>query len=390
MLFAVIAQISPYWSIIKIDPRHPLEYGEHTWTAWAMDDFLNRRREPAKVVFLGSSLMLTPLSVADAKFLDQNLDATAHHQSLYFNDLIKQQSGRSVNSFNFALPGEMPSDAFLITKTLLCGKEKPEMIVYGVGPRDFMDNLLASPTATDPYRCLSPLTDDNERRHFLGNRTFWDQLSHLIGEIFDPSNKRQELSTGAQVFVKALVGKQLVGSKSSQSIHGLLPRYHPMEIAEGESLFKPENGIDQDRFKNNLEEYRQRYRVLNWDTFLTQFNFLAMLLQEARLQNTRVVLVEMPVTSVNRQLIPEFVWNSYQASLRVITRSNGAIFVDLQGSNLFTDDDFGDTVHLNTTGGTKMLNFLAKDLSKEARLRIIETTKTDTHSKIAATDYSGL
>jgi hypothetical protein len=171
----------------------------------------------------------------------------------------------------------------------------------------------------------------------------------------------------------------------------LLPRYHPMEIAAGESFFKPEYRLDKGRFTNNLEEYRQRYGVLNWDTFLTQFNFLAMLLQEARVQNTKVVLVEMPVTSVNRRLIPKFVWNSYQASLRVITRSKGASLVDLQGSNLFTDDDFGDTVHLNTTGGTKMLNFLAKDLCKEASsFRTIETTTTDTHSKIAATGYSGL
>lgn len=51
----------------------------------------------------------------------------------------------------------MPSDAYLITQLLLGYKDHPKLIVYGVGPRDFVDNLLTSATSTDPYRCLSKI-----------------------------------------------------------------------------------------------------------------------------------------------------------------------------------------------------------------------------------------
>jgi Protein of unknown function (DUF1574) len=390
LCFVLICQLVSHCTILKIDPRFPLKYGEHTWTAWAIDDFLNKRKGAAKVIFLGSSLMLTPLNTADAKFLDRNLDATEHHESCYFNELIRRKTGNNVSNFNFALPGEMPSDAFLITESLLGKEKKPKMIVYGVGPRDFMDNLLANPTTTDPYRYLSPLSSDTKGKSSFNERSWEEQLRYLIGQIFDPSEKREELSTGARLISRNFADRQLRFAKMSQTIRSLLPCYHPMEIAPGESIFKADNSLAKDRFVNSLEEYRKRYGALNWNTYLTQFYFLTKLLEQARLQHIEVVLLEMPVTSVNRKLIPSVIWNSYQANLRVLARSKGARFIDLQNSQRFTDDDFGDTVHLNTVGGTKMLEILVDNLLGEDELEKKEAVTRKEQKKIAATKYGGL
>lgn len=98
------------------------DFPVNTWTTWAIKDFLSPGKK-SDVVFMGSSLMLVPLDGTDADFLGHRIDASAHHQSCYFEDRFKRYSGLSVASYNFALPGEMPSDAALITKFLLKGEK---------------------------------------------------------------------------------------------------------------------------------------------------------------------------------------------------------------------------------------------------------------------------
>ena len=120
----------------------PADFAFNTWTTWSIKDYLGHTKAP-DVVFLGSSLMLVPLDGVDADYMRKDIDAARHHQSLFFENHFKKYTGKEVSSFNFALPGEMPSDAYLITRFLLEGKKAPKVLVYGVGPRDFMDNLYA-------------------------------------------------------------------------------------------------------------------------------------------------------------------------------------------------------------------------------------------------------
>jgi hypothetical protein len=345
---------------------------ERTWTSVAVESFYRDLIKAPQVVFLGSSLMLTPLNMTDAKILGRTLDGSRHHQSIYFGALVKKLTGREINTFNFSLPGEMPSDAYLITKLLLRGTKKPEVIIYGVGPRDFMDNLLDSPVATDPYRYLSKLDSHGPDSSFVGHR--WDQqLDYWLTRLVYPYGKKEDISTQAQLRLQKLLISNLcastgVGQLTWKQKRTLLGQSHTMEIAEGECLFYPVIAHDANRFNDNLGEYKQRYGVLNWNTFLVQLNFLAKLLDTARAQHINAVIVAMPITSVNRRLIPEFTWQAYKSSLRVITISKAARFVDLESSDQFCDDDFGDTVHLNTIGGIKLVQVLVEQLLQDGKL----------------------
>jgi hypothetical protein len=348
--------------------------GERTWTTWAIDRFCRLPSAP-QVVLLGSSLVLTPINLADAQILGKTLDGSEHHESVYFSQLVKQLTGKRIQAFNFALPGEMPSDAFLITKLLLKGPKRPSVIVYGVGPRDFMDNLLVGPTATDPYRYLSRLGSHIPDPAFTGNR--WDQkVDGFFSRAIYLYGNREDLATRFDYTFKKFVSEQIPPDLqdhqlNSGQLHILFPLYHPMSIAPGECVFRPMTEQTGPRFKDNLEEYRRRYGTLNWETFLGQLKFLADFLDLARKQHTEAVIVSMPITTVNRSLIPPLAWDAYKHSLRVITVSKGARFVDLDESKQFTDSDFGDTVHLNTVGGIKLVqlivaNVLQKDCLKSA------------------------
>ena len=72
-----------------------------------------------------------------------------------------------------------------------------------------------------------------------------------------------------------------------------------------------------------------------------------------------MLVVSMPITSVNRSLLPDHVFALYKNNLRVVSKLFGARYLDLDEMKCFNDQDFGDTVHLNTFGSNKMIKLIS-------------------------------
>jgi hypothetical protein len=344
------------------------QFPERTWASWAIEDFQKLPRP--QVVFLGSSLVLVPLAGVDANFLNQKLDGSQHHRSVYFEQNFSKALGHDVHSFNFALPGEMPSDAYLITDFLLEGGKKPDLLVYGLGPRDFMDNVLPSPAATDPFRSLSRLGDISSMLERM--MPDWiDRLNYQMARIFYLYGKREDLSQEFATFAQKKLNRVLPVPPGSSPYtvamrRQLLPFYRPSELNASEAFFRPSAG---EKFADNLAEYRKRYATVKWDTFTTQMRFFAELLDVAKEREIKVVIVSMPITDLNRSLIKDYAWDAYRHSVHVLATLKGATFVDLQGSGKFRTADFMDTVHLHAGGGQKMLDELIASLSNNPSVR---------------------
>ncbi len=355
---------------------------EQTWTEWAVDDF-EKQAQPAPIIILGSSLVLTPVNLADANYLNAPVNGALHHRSDLLNSLLatSQQSGTS--NFNFALPGLMPSDAYLITKFLLSKGEEHKLIIYGVGPRDFVDNLLASPASTDPYRCLSKYFREtrDEKTKFCA-RNWQAQLENFFGCYLPLLENRGELLTQLykqsqneiSILTTILAPNTTLTKLTVAHVHSLLPDYNPMSINISQAIFLPNPKMDPERFTRNLNEYKLRYGKVNWDTFACQSQFFLDFLKTAREKNINVLVLAMPVTSVNRQLLPEYVFTAYKQNLSVLTKTYGATFIDLDSSGKFSDEDFGDTVHLSTTGSIKLIHAIAESI---AQYKLLEVHKTD-------------
>lgn len=77
--------------------------------------------------------------------------------------------------------------------------------------------------------------------------------------------------------------------------------------------------------------------------------------------------------------MPDYVFAAYKQNLGVLTKTYGASFVDLDSSGKFNDDDFGDTVHLSTTGSIKLIRSIAESI---VQYQLLETNKTD-HKRLA-------
>lgn len=338
-----------------------------SWTAWTIKSFLESKKTP-DVVFLGSSLVLVPLDGVDADFLSRKVDGSQHHHSCYFESGFKAATGVDVTSFTFALPGEMPSDAFLIVDNLLKGAKKPKVIVYGVGPRDFLDNLLPSPSATDPFRFLSRFGEIDP----IASRTMPDwpeRLSYELGKWVFFYGQREALATGAVTEFSRLANKLVPLPRGCQVISAddrrlLAPEYRPCEVGPGQALFRPSTTKDWTSFSSdNISEYKKRYAKLKWNTYLTQMEFFADTLESARRKGITTVVVMMPVTDINRSLLSDLNWNAYRKGVLGLAQRKGAAVIDLSETDYFERSDFMDTVHLHSLGGRKWLDLLVSSLS---------------------------
>lgn len=361
--------VSFFWAAAELGKLSPADFAFRTWTACAIDEFLSNAEPRPKLDFIGSSLMLVPLGGVDADYLNRAIDAPHHHHSVYVESTLKKLTGADISTFNFALPGEMPSDAYLITKFLLKGEKKPDVLVYGVGPRDFLDNLLPSPGATDPYQYLSRFGDVQSRIDQIAPD--WQQrLNYELGRVFYPYGKKNDLALDFTRSVTAVIDRLLPGAKpiSIAARRSLLPDYKPFEVGKNDCLFRPSTA-DSRRFTDNIGEYRKRYKELKWDTYLSQMRFMADLLNTAREQGVQVVIVAMPITEINRNLMSDLAWETYRKGVKVLALSKGATYIDMQGSNQFKLEDFGDTVHLHSGGGRKLLDLICAKLADNISVR---------------------
>ncbi|MBS1992182.1 MAG: hypothetical protein JSS83_16785 [Cyanobacteria bacterium SZAS LIN-3] len=354
----------------NFDRLKPADFAFNTWTTWAIKDFLGRPQTP-DVVFLGSSLMLVPLDGVDADYTNKTIDGSAHHRSLFFEDHFKKYSGKAVNSFNFALPGEMPSDAYLITRFLLEGKHAPKVLVYGVGPRDFMDNLLPSPSATDPFVYLSRFGDWSDHAALI-TPDWQERLNFELTRLFYTYGQRSQMALDINRAALALLDKiapkppsKMTDLEIYSMRRSIMPDYRPFEVAPNTCLFTPTTDANRPKFLDNIDEYRKRYKKLKVETFNGQMSFLQDILAIAKARGIHVMLYAMPITDINRGLLSDQSWELYRSRLRAIASQSGASFLDMHESGAFKISDFQDTVHLHSGGGAKLLDMMAQTIAKD-------------------------
>jgi hypothetical protein len=366
----------------------PEDFPVLSWTGWTVKQFLGEP-ERSNVVFLGSSLVLVPLDGVDADYLNRKVDGSQHHHSAYFENRWEALTGSKTKTYTFALPGEMPSDAYLIVKNLLKGTKQPDVIVYGVGPRDFLDNLLPSPSATDPFKYLSRFGSIEP----IASRVMPDwqeRMNFELGRVFCLYGNREQLSASGAKLASSILQKSFpnVGTISYDDRHLLIPEYHPCEVCAGQAFFRPTTPKERETFADNIAEYKKRYGTLKWDTYLTQMEFFGDTLQEARKRGIKTVVVSMPITDLNRSLLNDKSWLAYRDGVLLMAKRKGAVVVDLSESKLFSRSDFMDTVHLHSGGGKRWLDLVSEAMAAEPK--IVSTLSLDVAQSRTKTDPTSL
>lgn len=334
----------------------------HTWVWWATEEFLSQTRAP-DVVLLGSSLLMHPVSREDANFLGHDIDYVKHHRSNYLEHLLQQRGAPEVTCYNFALPGGMVSDDYMLTRALLV-KRKPAVIVLGLSLRDFIDNGVHCAGATPAFKYLRRYTSIDDIAD-ISMPQIWQKFDYVFGKAVYLWGKKLDLQVVLAEQTKQKLGPLYSKWFAPSALAAADPaRNQPSnlraEVEEGMMIVKHDQPYS---YEDNSNEYKKRYRSPNERGCAVQSFFFDKLLQLANQTGIKVLIVNMPLTDVNHKLMPPGSYEHYLALLKDESARYNCTFVNLDDGHSFQRKDYYDTAHMNADGGKVLLHMLADDLT---------------------------
>lgn len=337
---------------------HQPFYGSWCW--WLTKEYVDTQPSP-DVVVLGSSQINTAVLATDAHESQQVIDTLTHREITSLERRLNDVSGGNLKAFNAAIAGSVASDYYMVAKALFGGYAKPKLVIIGVSPRDFIDNQLPVASATDPFRFFSQFVDTGK----LTELAYPDPITRLNAQIaltFDKLPLRQ---------VHSIVDTYLLGQKKDEtkkhSGNALLAA-----VSNAAQVVKPGEWMIPANmppiYVDNSYEYVKRYKDPNPPTYPIQLAFFDELLSWLAKENVKVLVVGMPTRPENRALLPPAFWSNYRITLKALCERNGAYFVDNSHCSDFEKSDFVDTVHMNASGGAKILDVFAEGIAKRQDL----------------------
>lgn len=322
------------------------------------------------IVLFGSSLMMIPQAAAEADYLGKAVDPVVNPYSTLLGDSIHtREHNLSPICFNFALPGGMISDHYMIVRTLFTPDSSPKVAVLGITLRDFIDNGVESAASTPAFNYLSRFVNQQERKE-------------LMMQAMPQLNQRGEYYLNSALYLYGnRIPLQVVGrNTAAQLAKDILPEsidkpaetsqttnlsldpealFKGLEVLPGAFFIQPNSTIV---WRDNSREYRKRFKTPHLSLFETEKRFLKMTLRELEKRGVRVLIVNMPLTEGNKKLMPPGSYERYLKFLDSLEVKGKVHLLNLDNGK-FENTDFMDTAHMNANGGKKLIAAIAKELS---------------------------
>ncbi len=354
------------------------DYPYRSWTWWIVQH-LRSMPEKFDIALVGSSLLLGSLNQCDADFAEKNIDATTHHRSLYLDARLHSIFAQDYLTFNAATPGQVPSDSYLLTKTMLLFKQHPRLIIYGFAPRDFLDSRLLSPADTEPFRYLTRFipTDEIAPEIYGLKLASVDRLLHnliyLYGNALDIQMCFNKILDSN---LQWLVAAQPAVSYTKRL--ELLPSYKAVELVPGGMLSTPSHGKVSGAWKrDNLDDYRERYRRPNSQSEARQISFLKRLISLCQANKINLLLVNMPLSQMNIDLLGKDRYNHLVGTIASICRDYETSFIDIGSETKFGNELFEDSAHLSGKGARQFIDLLTEKIGADRVLAKVLASKSD-------------
>jgi hypothetical protein len=350
----------------------PYKFPYRGWMWWTFND-LRKNPQLHNIALLGSSLMVSATAGSEANYLNRKIDNTSYHQNKYLDDKLTYLFGGRFSTFNLSAPGQMPSDALLSLKAMINIAERPDIVIYGIAPRDFLDSTLASPLNTEHFRYLRRLVNVDDIVTGLF-RSIFEKLDWWLGRnfyLYGSSLDFKMLFTDAiQDFANRFIPTPATTHPFTWWDRvRLIPNYVPGEIHAEAIMTSPIKSTGDVHWTDNTKEYIERYRKPDPNIYHTQFYFLQKLAQYCHRERIELVLVNMPLTSYNIGLLNAQTYFNYMEALLGFGAKNNVPVVNLCDLSHYQNSDFHDSVHLNGFGGKKFFDALVLSLNDNQRTK---------------------
>ncbi len=322
--------------------------------------------------------MVSAVAGCDANYLNKNLDQTEHHGAAYVDHVLGTAFGGRFKTIDLAIPGQMPSDAYMILRAAMDLKQYPKVVFYGIAPRDFIDSTLKSASDTETFQYLSRVVDVRP----IADRLYKEPLTKF-NRVLEKNvflyGQSLHLQIAETKVLTNFIDKVLPTPRTRHPFtywdrQKLLPDYKKCELYPTAMIASPlEQTFSTSRFTDNTNDYIERYKHPRPEIFKTQMFFLGQVANLCRDNRSQLVLLNMPLTRKNVDILGNTRYNEYLASISEFSNQNAVPFFDLNDLSKYSIEDFHDLVHLNGTGAKKffddMGNAMPRDPKTAALLR---------------------
>lgn len=346
------------------------------------------------VVFISSSLGISAANLADHKKYGQpelkieNYLAYDKYRSL--DDAIAKHTGKKTSTINFSNAASLVSEDLLIAREAVRLRGKPAVIVLGIAPRDFLDHYT---NAYHRSRLAQILMARQVTDLWRFNKTAQENLDTNMAKIWPYYSQRvehkdlaiklacQRLNRSADLFSavsRAPAGDNqlspIAPAEASTSKEKTAP---PAGNGIIEILFgkKKESASDagvgtirdtpptEEILKKFDSDYRGRYLPLDMDRWTLEIKSLREFVEFANEKKIPLLIVGMPLSPRNRELIPAQFLQKHLKEVEEITTNQPYVrFINLLEDPQFLAEDYSDTVHLRSSGSLKLVEMIGADL----------------------------
>lgn len=345
-------------------------------------EFLSSNTKP-DVLVLGSSLPMTAIAHWDSKFVGgidiKDLDnVRSYTKACYLEYLIEKQCRHKVSVANLTCVACMASDATLILSRTLDTGKMPKLVLYGVAPRDLVDNSVPEIGKTPAFevladwKCLKDLLDSHvssiDIRDFLISTAWYyykvkaDYRTFFIHLVCSWLNRPSSIYAATRENLRE-DGKTKVVQDYSQ------PSQSVAEIAaKAENALKTKlPAITYARIPNlvkaDLLYYDNRYNPPNFRRLNNELKHLEKMSKLCQEHGIELVVFNMPITQWNKRLISPKLYTRYKSGISDLCRCSHTKFIDLDEGQSFIMEDFYDSAHTNYRGGKKIQDRLISALN---------------------------
>lgn len=382
---------------------------------------LKEQKSPPEFAIFGSSLPMCAFYYAECQYFDLAEEKRigesqinllqAYPRSGYLTHKLSEAFKTKTNVFNFSGAACMVSDArVMLDRSIAIGKA-PKTIFYGVGLRDFVDNVNPPPGETPIYTALCdfgyllknlPETINlpafphllissvcnmyglrNEFKlafehnlcsyfHRSSSLEIAFNIAALNAELKsrvspqskdtlnvpkDSDSKRgvttPSILSAAEPVVKAQTSRTTGNEKAISGAAGALQS--PKESAPSSSL----SSLD----------YAQRYFPANYRRLEKEMDELRLFIDRCKEKHIELVLINMPVSSGHPAISPPGLRDRYLRELEQLAGKSDLLYLNYERNTIFKDSDFFDTVHLNPDGSHKFIDDLVKQYHQHCTKR---------------------
>lgn len=352
----------------KVDPES-LPVG-HGWAWWAANEYQKPNKHFDIVVF-GSSAMMHPLWLGEATYRNEDVDLVVDHRSRCLEDAIKNVAPNAQPScFNFAMPGAMPSDDYMIVNALFKKDKTPKLLVITLHPRDLMDNTFGAAASSRHYKYLSRFVEPKPPEE-LAMPELWRRIVYHLEQSLFIKSKNHDIQLLASEQIRTLVKPMLLQlPKSNLDAKANEDRklaIYVDELQQGVWIAHPTAPY---HFIEATDDCRKRFKKSNQGQFDNQIAWLKLCLDSCKHKGIKVVLVNTPATDMVKQIMPPGTYERHVGTIKLLAKEYGCPFLDADKDVKYGQTDFTDWIHMNGDGGMKVLQCIGTFIGDNKELAL--------------------